>query len=305
MKAPLDVVIDTDIGDDIDDALALAFACLSPEVRLRAVTTVYGRTDLRTKLATAVLEACGVRNVPVAAGYSKPIVEEEPLREPLQFKALKPGEGEEGIVKEHAIDLLLEVSREYEGLTLITLGPLTNVALALLREPSLAKRVRIISMAGCYLRPTIEYNVRCDPEAMYVLLRSGAKPLLVGLDVTTRCVMGLDKVEELKRSPCPHADVLSRLLGAWMEREVRKPVLHDPLAVATSLREDLVETLEAEVTVELCGKATRGLTLLAKGGFKARVCVDVREEEFLKLFYERLIVGTCRSPSCLGKLDTG
>lgn len=288
MKAPLYVVIDTDIGDDIDDALALAFACLSPEVRLRAVTTVYGRTDLRAKLAAAVLEACGVR-VPVAAGCSKPIVEEEPLREPLQFKALKPGEGEEGIVKEHAIDLLLEVSREYEGLTLITLGPLTNVALALLREPSFAKRVRIISMAGCYLRPTIEYNVRCDPEAMYVLLRSGAKPLLVGLDVTTRCIMGLDKVEELKRSPRPHADVLSRLLSAWMGRDVKKPVLHDPLAVATSFREDLVKTLEAEVAVKLCGRATRGLTLLAKGGFKAQVCVDVREEEFLKLFYERLI----------------
>ena len=284
----VEVVIDTDVGDDIDDALALALACKSPEVKLLAVTTVYGRVDLRARLASAILSACGIKRVPVAKGCPKPIVSEGVERDPLYYSALKPCEGVEGVVEDHAVDLLIELSKEHEGLTLVTLGPLTNVALAILKDPGFAKRVRIISMAGCYFRPIIEYNVRCDPEAMYVLLRSGAKPLLVGLDVTLKCAMSGEHVAELRRRRTRCTELLVRLLEAWSSATSRLPVLHDPLALALSYRRGLVDTTSARVLVELAGKATRGLTLIADGGFEAMVCSEVRERELLELFVERV-----------------
>jgi len=284
----VEVIIDTDVGDDIDDALALALACKSPEVKLLAVTTVYGRVDLRARLASAILSACGIREVPIARGCSRPIVNEGIERDPLYFSALKPDEGLEGIVEDHAVDLLIELSKEYEGLTLVTLGPLTNVALAALKDPGFAKRVKIISMAGCYFRPIIEYNVRCDPEAMHVLLRSGAKPLLVGLDVTLKCAMSEEHVAELRRRRTPCTELLVRLLDVWSSITSRLPILHDPLALALSYRRELVQSTRAQVLVELAGKATRGLTLITDAGFEATVCSEVRESELLELFMERI-----------------
>jgi inosine-uridine nucleoside N-ribohydrolase len=289
---PVKVAVDTDIGDDIDDAFALALACLSPELELKAVTTVYGDVRARAELAARLLGALGRDDVPVALGAPHPLVGEGPARSPLYYGGLRGVEGRSaGIVGKSAVDLLEELIEAGEIDVMVTIGPLTNAALLFLKRPDLAGRVRLVSMCGAFTINAAEYNVRCDPEAASRVFAAPCDKLLVGLDVTLKCRMSREMVEALYGLGGEYARVLSSYLRVWMERSGHLPILHDPLAVATVFAPDLVRAEPARVEVELAGRYTRGYTVAVGGEPNARVCRDVDADRFLKLFAERMLRG--------------
>lgn len=210
------LLLDVDTG--IDDSLALLYACASPEVELVAVTCVSGNVDAR-QVATntrAVLELVGRTDVEVALGRETPLV--RPLRTTpethgprgIGYAELPPPS--QPLSHRHAVDLLIEEARRRPGeLTLVTLGPLTNLAVAVLREPELPRLLgRYVLMGGAYrvpgnTAPTTEWNIASDPEAAKVVFAAWAaaqaegvpRPIALGLDVTERAKLVPDHLVAL------------------------------------------------------------------------------------------------------------
>lgn len=285
----MEVIIDTDIGDDIDDALALALALHSPEIEVKAVTTVYGDVYKRGTLASRLISAAGRGDIPVAIGCSNPLLGKSPNREPIYFKALEGNYEECSIADVDAISLM-ENLIENGVSTIVTLGPMTNIALLLLKRADLSSRLRIIAMGGAWSMKIAEHNIHCDPEAAHVVLESPAEKLIIGLDVTLRCVMSYEMMEKLKLKDDQYHKVLARYLDEWIKVSGRNPILHDPLAVAASFRPNLLDWEQMDLKVELRGEYTRGYLIRLNGGRpNCRAAVNVREKDFLKIFNERVI----------------
>ena len=283
-------IIDTDIGDDIDDALALALALRSPELKVLAVTTIYGRVRLRARLAAKILKAFGEAETPVAMGAPKPLINPEPTHVPNQAPALDPGDVFSNITKKHAADLIVEVLKEEKDVTLITLGPLTNIAIALLKDRDAFKEARLVVMGGCIGRPVLEHNIKADPEAAHVVFTSQLPITLVSLDVTSKCIMPHTALQALKKSNRPPLKVLRRYLDLWTNATKGRPVMHDPLTVAVSFNQELVKKELMHVVVELKGEYTRGLTMRIKGRSpNTEACTDVNVEEFMRLYEDRVL----------------
>jgi len=284
-------IIDTDIGDDIDDAFALALALSSPEIEVKAITTVYGDVYKRGMLASRLLSAMGREDIPIALGCSNPLLGKAPSKEPLYFRALESNYAGRNIADVDAVSLM-EKLIENGVTTIITLGPMTNMALLLLKRADLASRLKIIVMGGAWSMKLAEYNVRCDPEAAHVVLESPANKLIVGLDVTLKCVMSDEMVEKIKHGSRQYHRVLARYLNEWMKAAGYNPILHDPLAVAASFSPSLMDWEPMNLKVELKGEHTRGyLIRLNEGKPNCKAAVNVREKDFLRLFGERVVGG--------------
>ncbi|MEW6272836.1 MAG: nucleoside hydrolase [Thermodesulfobacteriota bacterium] len=250
------VVLDTDIGTDADDALCLALALASPEVDLVAVTTVTRDAARRAAIARRLLDLAGRPDVPVYSGCERPI---EPggtflwLGDEGDF-VLAPGErlAHPG---EHAVDALARLLAAEEGLELVAVGPLTNVATLLHREPSLARRVARLTVMGGHLRrvaygehvfpPGVDYNLCSDAAASMAVLRAGIPTTLVTADVTLETRLAPEDLERIAAVGTPFHDALAAAVRAWtphMRRIFRDmgatiapdnvAFLHDPLALA-------------------------------------------------------------------------
>jgi purine nucleosidase len=297
---PLPIILDTDIGDDIDDALALAVALNSPEIELRGVTTVFRNAPRRALLAQHLLQVWGREAVPVVAGCSKPLLEPfERLSGGAQlggqFEVLDPEA--EWQSDDHAIDFLsqaIDVEAEPDPanlLTIVPIGPLTNIALALAREPGLIARSRIVLMGGQWSRDGAEWNIRCDPEAAAIVFHSGIAIDMVGLDVTLRCRLSQTHLDRIRDAGTPRAQLLWQLCGHWLHggrpNGERPITLHDPLTLLT-LFSDCVTFEDKCIEVGLC-HAERGKTIVLDGAPNARVAVDVDAERAIDLFMERLL----------------
>ncbi|MBO3800630.1 MAG: nucleoside hydrolase, partial [Candidatus Brockarchaeota archaeon] len=197
------IVLDTDIGDDIDDAFALLFALKCSELDLKAVSVVYGDVESRARLASKLISSTGLK-IPVALGSPKNLIGFAPGLKPLQSGVLEDESGEYlNLIGLPAWAVIAENVLKIDGLKVVSVGPLTNIALTLLLMPDVGKKLNLVSMAGFFNGSGAEYNVRCDPEALNLILRSGVKPLLVGLDVTLKCVMPMSMVERLGSSDKP------------------------------------------------------------------------------------------------------
>ena len=285
----VEVIVDTDIGDDIDDAFALALALRSPELEVKAVTTVYGDVYKRGMLVSRLLSAMEREDIPVALGCPTPLLGKAPTKEPIYFKALENNYVGRNIANVDAVSLMEELIED--GVTtIVTLGPMTNMALLLLKRADLAPKLRIIVMGGAWSMKLAEYNVHCDPEAAHVVLESQSEKLIVGLDVTLRCVMSDEMLEKLKHGSSQYHRVLTRYLDEWMKATGRRPILHDPLAIAASFNPDLLDWEQMNLKVELKGEYTRGYLIRLSGKKpNCKMAVNVREREFLNLFGERVV----------------
>jgi len=292
------VLIDTDIGDDIDDALALALALTSPELDLKAVTTVFGNVEVRSKLALKLLKTYGREDIPVATGMGRPLFERVFLadagrRIPNQASVLVEGEALPEPSPEHAVDLIIStVMAARDEVIIVSIGALTNVASAILKEPRLVERAKLVMMGGVVSRPRAEHNVRCDPEAARVVLESGIPVTMVGLDVTTKCILSKGDMHSLRSRGLVTTNLLADMIEAWTQGTERSTILHDPLAVAVSFDSSLVEMQPKLVRVETKGEFTRGFTLASESGTpNAQVCFDVDHNRFVKMFMDRVLRG--------------
>ena len=300
----LKLLIDTDIGDDIDDLQALTLALVSPEVELVGVSTVCGDTARRARMVRLLLEAAGREEVAVAAGAGSPLL--RPGRA-TQFGGhnldLAAVEREPEAVP--AAVMLTRTFQEDQGnVSLLTLGALTNVALALHLDPRLPGKVhRYYLMGGEFgagpegrRHLQAEYNIGCDPEAAAVAFAAGFNLTVVGLDVTTQVKLSADHLDPLRTSSHP----LARLYVAAVEDSLTLQnrnwnVPHDALTLAAMLRPELIRTEPLTVGVELRGRHTRGVTLAVEGTSgeesaltPAQVAVGVDVPAFREFYLERL-----------------
>lgn len=317
-RVPL--IIDCDTG--IDDAVALLYACASPAAELLGVTCVPGNVSLEHvgRNTLAVLELAGRIDVEVALGRDRPLV--RPLRiapethgpHGLGYATLDPPTIRPS--GRTAADLLVEATRERPGeITLVTVGPLTNLALALLREPDLPRRIdRLVMMVGAYrvpgnTAPTSEWNASVDPEALAIVLDgweraaaadpSVARPVALGLDVTERAKMTPEHLERLAvRSGDPDGHLVRFLRDAlrfYFEFHSRfdgfhGAFIHDALAVAVALDPSLGRSEALAVQVELAGRWTAGETVTDwRRTWDRAPNLDIVVEADIGAFFERFV----------------
>lgn len=292
------IIFDTDIGDDVDDALALALALQSPELDVKAITTVIDRAALRSRLAWKELGVFGRRDIPVGTGADEPLL--DPVRggRHAQFDVLT---GEDVVPGPplRAVDLIIRTLLDSpRKITIVPVGALTNIAIALKTEPRIKDKIeRIVLMGGAYYTQQPEYNIYRDRIASEIVFRSGVPITGVGLDVTTRCKLKAEDIERLKAAGHPSSAFLMRLIDLWRENPVnRYPTLHDPLAVAVAMQPSLVETQLGRVQVETASPMLYGLTLFTPAerlpkdapAPNTAVARNVDVERFVKLFMDRV-----------------
>ncbi|HCI78232.1 MAG TPA: hypothetical protein DHW02_00920 [Ktedonobacter sp.] len=302
LSQPYNVLIDTDIGDDIDDAFALAVALHSPELILRGVSTVFGDTQRRAQLARYLLHVFGHDDIPVSAGASTPLVPRRPHAQPS-------GVAQASILEKRNIDvasitldvrsgaeLIIDMARAYYGqLTLICIGPLTNIALALLIEPDLPTAIRnIVMMGGSSSIALPEWNIRNDVKAAEIVLTSGIPVTLIGMNITLRCSMRRRDIEELSTCDTPETHLLTSLIDIWRQHRPRwhppLPYLHDPLTVAALCNPSLLRFRAVPVHVMTQG-LFKGFTVPhVMGGTVVNAAVDVRVREAREWIMKRLLM---------------
>src|SRR5437868_13899528 len=239
------IILDTDPG--IDDALALFLALASPEVQLEAITTVSGNVDVAftTYNALTLLELAGRTDIPVARGCDRPLI-----RQPFNAAFVHGDNGLGGLqlpepriqpVAVHAVDVIIEKILAAPGeITLVTIGPLTNIALALRREPRIAQQVREVVIMGGALRvpgnttPSAEFNIYVDPHAAHIVLHAGWPIRLVSLDTTMQAELRREQVEMLASSESPVTVAIRQMLAYYFDvfgpqNGVSAFHMHDPL----------------------------------------------------------------------------
>jgi inosine-uridine nucleoside N-ribohydrolase len=309
------VIIDTDPG--VDDALALMLAFNSPELKVEAVTSVAGNVglELATENALRILEFLGVSGIPVAAGASKPLLRR--ASDASEFHG-RTGLGEAVLPEPRlvrdprtAVELIInEADRLGEELTIVTIGPLTNIASVILARPGIVNQIEgLVIMGGAFnLTPyghgnanaVAEFNVWHDPEAAKIVFNTGIPMKAIGLDVTT------DPATRISREMFEEIEGLgtrrSRLVADLCRGFVRRFggfSLHDPLTVAAIADPSLAETERFKVDIETVGELTRGMTVVERRhrlritGPEANVdvCTSVDSERFLEMFMDRVVWG--------------
>jgi purine nucleosidase len=316
------LVIDTDIGTYYDDAFAVLLASRSPEVELLGVTTVYGDTDLRARIARKVLNVAGKQNVPVCKGIGKP----------LQGNALMFGfEGEKILTEsdkdvkysdEHAVNFIIRTIMENPGeVTVVTLGAVSNLAAAYVMEPAIAKNMKeLIMMAGVVIpivdkkgvrrSPIEEYNFNNDPLAAQIVVNSDLPKTMVPIDVTLQIPLRPEQVDRINASTDPVARLVSDILSVWPPQEyliylsVGIPTehtglwLHDPLTVALVYDRSFCEFARVHIAAEFAPTVVERdmvikhdilRTLPKKLPANMNLAVKVDADRFTNHFTERMV----------------
>jgi purine nucleosidase len=282
-QKPVPVILDTDIGDDIDDALALALALQSPELDVRLVTTVVDDVDSRTRLAWKELGLYKRHDVSLATGAAQPLLDPQREDKAAQFTLLTADDTVPEAAHRRAADVIVETLMASPArMTVIPIGPLTNIALALSLEPRIKEKIeRIVLMGGAFRVNYPEYNIQRDRVAAEMVFSSGVPITAVGLDVTTKCKLQGADLDRLKAADNPASRFLMQLIALWQSSNPGQfPTLHDPLAVATVIRPTLVETQSGTVHVETNSPLTDGMTIFraGPGGTKVdRLCASPRQ----------------------------
>ncbi len=255
--------IDTDVGDDIDDTLALVYA-LRAGFSLAGISTVFGDTVSRARFAETLLRAMGEMSVSVFAGHGTPLCGRTPASFPTYLCQCDGGRVAEGD-PEAAVDALLTAARTYgKELILLGLGPFTNLARAVEKDRDALSRIGgIVVMGGAFFRPYADWNVFSDPEAAKVLFEAGLPLFALGADVTHRLTLSEEESAGLLADP-----LLGPYYRRWQDVTGKRAVLHDPLTLLYLEDPGLCEMEEATVRVVTEGEA-RGLTLTAAAYGKA------------------------------------
>jgi inosine-uridine nucleoside N-ribohydrolase len=301
------VIIDCDPG--YDDAIALLLALASPELELLGVTTVAGNQTLAKTTANAirVLDHVGAGDVSVSAGAERPLV-----RPPRHAAEIHGESGLDGArlpaparapAPTHAVDWIADaVAGSDQPVTLIATGPMTNVALALARHPELERALAgIVFMGGAIgegnVTPSAEFNIWADPEAAQRVLSCGVPLTMVGLDVTTRALIGEGHVARLSRAGRAGrlaADLYGFCIAHHRERYGRAGIpVHDAVAVAQVIDPSLLTVEPCGVVVDTGDELSRGRTHVdrwAQMGWErnCEVAVEIDAERFIELLIERI-----------------
>lgn len=274
------ILLDTDIGDDVDDVYALALLATLPEVDLRGVTTVFGETDKRAQLAAKLLSVMGRKEVPVCAGRAgaRKIGPQYLWAAGFQSPAIK---------RMTAVQLMKREVERFPGeVTIVTIGALTNAGDLLSQHPEVARKIRrIVMMGGAAFvgynnqpPPTPEWNIRCDPAAARTVFTSGVPIVMAGLDATTMMQLDEERQKRMAASGRRTNDAIASLRLLW-GRPV--PTLYDPVAVAYATGHVFAEEKAVHIQVE-----DDGLTRVVEGPPNCVALVHPNKEAFLDWYVE-------------------
>lgn len=277
------LIFDTDLGGDIDDAIALYLALAAPDVEILGISSVYIAGEWRRNIIQRILKAFGREDIPVYIGEEKPFIGAwaEPNMTPR-----KP-EDEFGPLSENssdAVSFIIEAARTNPDAIIVAIGPLTNLALALRRAPWLARTHKAVIMGGDIASGRPEWNIQCDPEAARIVVDSGMRLHIVGLNVTNRCRFSTADVEALLASTGnAKRKLFSEMLQEFTQRFDFLPTLHDPLVLAALIDPQWLVNEPRRINVETRGEFTRGTTIDygLDPSSSIEVAVDVRADEFV------------------------
>jgi purine nucleosidase len=304
------IVIDTDPGQD--DAVAILLALASPEFDVLGIVAVAGNVPLALTETNArrICELAGRPDMAVFAGAERPLVRDLVTAEYVHGKTGLDGpdlpEPEMPLQERHGVDFIVEtLRREPPGtVTLATLGPLTNIALALNRAPEIAQRIeRIVMMGGGFFEggnvtPAAEFNIYVDPHAADVVFRSGIPIVMIPLDCTHKALTTRARVEAIRALGTPVGKATAELLDFFERFDERKygtdgGPLHDPCVIAYMLAPDIFTGRNCNVTVECASELTMGMTVVdwwqvSNRPHNALVLRDLDADRFFGLLTERL-----------------
>ncbi len=271
------IILDCDPGHD--DAMAILLAHGNPEIELLAITTVAGNQTLpKTTLnARRICTVAGITDVPIAAGCDRPLVRELVIAPDIHGVSGLDGplfpEPSVAVTPVHAVDLIIDrIMASDGGITLVPTGPLTNIGMAVRKEPGIVGRVReVVLMGGAYTRgnrtPAAEFNILVDPEAAAIVFDADWPVTMVPLDLTHQAIATPAVLERIAAVGTPVAGIAVELMTFFGKtyREVagftEGPPVHDPCAVARVISPEVVKVEEAFVAIETEGKWTSGMTV--------------------------------------------
>jgi inosine-uridine nucleoside N-ribohydrolase len=285
------ILLDTDIGTDIDDSFALALAVVSPELELRGVTTVSGDTRARARMVCRFLTAAGRRDVPVAMGpANKP---PQPLRGMQWQYAAHPAVVFNRTAqprKESAVELLYTKLKAEPGkLTIVGIGPLTNVAQLLTEHPDCKPWIKRIVIMGGAVRvgyndkppPEAEFNIKTDVKAAQTVFNAGVPLVVAPLDATTMLKLEPALLQRIFAHRTMVNMQVQALFDLW--EQPTAPILFDPVAVTLAFTERFCKMEDLRLEVD-----DTGMTKVKTGKPNARVATSIQKDEYLKWFVERL-----------------
>ncbi len=280
------IIIDTDIGDDVDDAFALALAVQSPELEILGVTTTFGDTEARAKITDRFLGEVGRAEIPVLTGKATA------TRNPMSQKPYGAGRFTKPSHPD-AVEFLLDQIRKHPGeITLIAIGPLMNLGAAIDKDAATFRKLKRVALMGGSVRrgygdlgytapvpPMPEWNILNDIPSAQKLFTSGVSLFVMPLDSTQL------KLDEVKRAflftqGTPVTDQLTVLYHLWGQQT---PTLFDPMTIAFALKPDLCPVTPLHLRVD-----EKGFTREEPGTPNAQVCLDSNSEDFFKFYLKRL-----------------
>lgn len=304
------IIIDTDPGQD--DAVAILLALGSPELEVVGITAVAGNVPLKLteKNARKICELAGRPDIKVYAGAIRPLMRNLVTAEEVHGKTGLNGpelpEPKMKLQDEHAVDFIVRTLMEEESgsITLCPLGPLTNIALALIREPKIAPRIKeIVLMGGGFFEggnvtPAAEFNIYVDPHAADVVLRSGVPTVMMPLDVTHKALTSAKRIAAVRALGNRVGEATAQMLEFFERFDEEKygtdgGPLHDPCVIAYLLKPALFKGRSCNVTVETASELTMGMTVIDWWGVTKRqknalVMRDLDSYGFFALLTERL-----------------
>ncbi|HET8602236.1 MAG TPA: nucleoside hydrolase [Segeticoccus sp.] len=306
---PHKIILDCDPGHD--DAIALMLAHGNPDIELLAVTTVVGNQTLDkvTRNALGVARVAGLHGIPIAAGCPRPLVREVATSPEIHGESGLDGpvlpEPTTALDPRHAVDLIIEtvMAHEPQTVTLVPTGGLTNIAMAVRREPRLAERVKeVVLMGGGYhvgnYSAVAEFNIAIDPEAAHIVFNEPWPVVMVGLDLTHQALATPEVVKRIAAVDTTASRFVVELLEFFgtMYRQAQgfdAPPVHDPCAVAYVIDPSIVRTRKAPVNIELAGLLTTGMTVTdfrapAPPGCHTAVATELDHQRFWDLIVDAL-----------------
>lgn len=310
MTKPLPIIIDTDPGQD--DAVAILLAFASPEFDILGITAVAGNVPLAlTEInARKICELAGRRDTKVFSGSVRPMLRPLVTAEHVHGRTGLDGpvlpEPTMPLQKQHAVDFIIEtlMSREAGTVCLCVLGPMTNIAQALVREPRIASRIqRIVAMGGGFFEggnvtPAGEFNIYVDPQAARVVFEADIPITLIPLDCTHQALTSAARVEKFRSLKNKSGPAVAALLDFFERFDERKygtdgGPLHDPCVMAWLLKPELFQSREVNVSIECESELTMGMTVIDWWGVTERkrnatVCRSVNAQGFFDLLTERI-----------------
>jgi purine nucleosidase len=305
---PTRIIIDTDPG--VDDALAFLLALASPEIKLEALTTTQGNVTVEkaTRNALSVLELAHASHIPVVRGSMLPLV--QPLRTSDSVHGAsgignsKLPEPHTKALPGHAVDYLIaRVLAEPNELSIFPIGPLTNIAMAIRTEPGFAKALKqLVIMGGAIqeggnVTPLAEFNMFVDPHAAHIVFHSGIPITLIPLDATHKCLLMQEHLDRLLKIKSPISRFIKEAAGVYLKSSLdlghSGSALHDPLTLAAIIAPELLTVQEFYVDVDISGGVSMGKTFadfynMMKKPANMKVALDVRGEDFIELFLQRM-----------------